>query len=814
MMRIRARAVSNLLIFLCISPFCFGQNSIVGNVLHPNGQALEGASVLLFKLKDSSFIKGLMTSKEGSFEFRNIIPGVYYVACSYTGYADTHSGNFDVSNSSSIKVSQIKFQFKQSDLSAVTVTGKKQLFEQHIDRTVINVASSLTNAGTSVLDILMRSPGITVNQQNHSITMNGKDGVFVMLDGKLMRMSMEATLQLLAGMNSSNVEKIELITTPAANFDAEGNAGFIQIVTKRNQNFGTNGSMSATAGYGIDGGPVAAFSFNLNHRIERWNFYGDYSFNRTVPKTGFRLKRTIHNDGKTIFNDMISNRDDYRRNHIGRIGADYDISSKTVIGGLVSFFSNMYGMDALNESNIFVNNNLDTIMLIDQFERHPLNNYSTNVNIVHNFNPNEQLALNLDYIYYNDANKLTYQYNYFDDQMAMISSNAMKSAKETPIKFLVGTADFTRIFGKNTELQSGVKGTFSRFVNDVLVQTEKEGTWDIDDDLTSKHNLRESILAAYTSLNLKIDAKTNSKMGLRYEYTNSNLGSQTVSNIVDRHYGYLFPSIFVSHTLTEKSSYNFSYTRRITRPTFNDMAPFVYYFDPNTLFSGNPALQPYLSDAVKVDYLLKRNIFSLSYTFQKNPITNFVPDIDPNTNKQTFAAANQRNKKIISLAVSLPVTINGNWTIQNNLSGEWQQLKASYKGSPLTITQPIFKITSTHSYTLPANYAVELNGTYESGGFFGLYKLDPTVSLNFGLQKKISPKAGTLLFNVTNFTGPPRLNLSAYVPQQNLDTWIHIRFVVTTFKLTYSKTFGNNKVKESRKRNTGSEEERERVKAS
>jgi hypothetical protein len=242
------------------------------------------------------------------------------------------------------------------------------------------------------------------------------------------------------------------------------------------------------------------------------------------------------------------------------------------------------------------------------------------------------------------------------------------------------------------------------------------------------------------------------------------------------------------------------------------MAPFVYFFDPNTFFSGNPALQPSIAHGFKADYIFKRLIFSLTYTHEKNTITNFVPDVDVTTNKQTFAAANQKNKNIYSLMISLPVTVSGRWTMQNNVTGQWQKMNAVYKGSPLAITQGSVQLNSTQSFTLPKNYSIELNGNYQSGGVFGLYKIDPMLSLNFGVQKKISPAAGTIAFNVTDFVGAPHLNLKAYAPEENIDTRVDILWVSTTFKLTYTKSFGNNTLKENRKRRTAAEEEKERVK--
>jgi outer membrane receptor protein involved in Fe transport len=471
----------------------------------------------------------------------------------------------------------------------------------------------------------------------------------------------------------------------------------------------------------------------------------------------------------------------------------------------------MYGMDALNTSNIFVNSVLDTTIVIDNPERHPLNNYVVNLNFLRRFKSNQQLSVNADYIYFNDANTLDYFNNFYNKTGTFLYSDKTKSKKETPINFQVATADYSTKLAHNIDMEAGVKGTLSHFVNDVKVERQIQNSWIIDSGFTSKSNLDESIFAGYTSFNIKLGPKTTSKIGLRYEYTNSNLGTQSIKNIVDRHYGNWFPNLFLSHKVSDENSINFSYNRRITRPTFNDMAPFVYFVDPNTIFSGNPALQPSTSNQVKFDYLVNHFVFSLSYTYEKNTITNFSPHVDPLTNKQTVFAENQKNKKIVALNISLPFTVTTWWTMQNNLSGYWQQLNAMYKAAPLQITQGNFNINSTQTVTLPKSYSFELSGDYQSGGMFGIYKLGANTSLNIGVQKKLAANGGILVLNVTNFSGPPRFRASVNAPEHNLITKLHIRDVVTTFKLTYTRKFGNAKIKEQRSRNTGSEDERKRV---
>ena len=305
--------------------------------------------------------------------------------------------------------------------------------------------------------------------------------------------------------------------------------------------------------------------------------------------------------------------------------------------------------------------------------------------------------------------------------------------------------------------------------------------------------------------------KTSAKAGLRYEYTTSNLGSETVKNIVDRKYGNLFPTFFLSHSISEKSTVNFSYNRRITRPTFNNMAPFVYFVDPNTFFSGNAALQPSTANSVKGDFILKRAVFSLSYTAEKNTITNFTPQVDPASNKQTLVAENQKGRKLISASITLPITVTTWWNMQNNLMGNKIDLDAQYKGAPLSVKVMNMMFSSTQSFTLPRNFSTELSASYLSGGMFGIYRIKPFTSINFGLQKKLGPTGGTLSLNITDVSGPPRYRGSINAPEHNLVTNSNLRFAVTTFKLTYTRRFGNTNVKEGRKRVTGSEEERQRV---
>ena len=256
---------------------------------------------------------------------------------------------------------------------------------------------------------------------------------------------------------------------------------------------------------------------------------------------------------------------------------------------------------------------------------------------------------------------------------------------------------------------------------------------------------------------------------------------------------------------------NISYSKRITRPTFNDLAPFVILFDPTTFLSGNAALQPAISNSVKYDINYKSYVLSFQYTNEDFSIANFQERIDEENNRLIFEAANLDYTRTFSITLGLPLKVNGWWRMQNNLNYVNQQVRTFYNEEPIELSLGNISINTTQSFKFSDTFSSEISAFYAGPSFFGSAKYDEVYRINFGLQKKFGDKWGSLKFSINDIFDSFEFNGGTDLPEQNIKTRNLFDFSNRTFLLTYSRNFGNNKLKSSRNRKTGAEEERRRV---
>ena len=796
-----------LLLFLSIGSIGKAQtHAIRGNVVDDSNAAIAFANVLVLKSNDSTLVKGGITNDDGTFLLENIPSGSYFVKASLIGYQEANSNIFDLRADRQLDPLVL---VEGEALDEVVVEAAKPLFQQKVDRMVINVASSIVSSGGTALEILERSPGVIVNRQSNSISLSGKDGVVVMINGKISYMPANALVQMLEGMPANNIETIELITTPPANFDAEGNAGYINIVLKKRTDLGLNGSYSFSFGYGK--GFTNNDNISFNYRKNKINLFGSYSYSLDQRDQIFKASREFESEGNLLGTSTTTERDPSPRNHNARLGLDVEFSEKTIMGIILTGFDNKWTMDALNTSIDTENGVPTAFVTLDNTERNQLKHFGVNYNIKHNFTEDEFISLDANYLLYEFDNPTTYLNTFFDADMLFDREEQLRSGKETPITTLVGQIDYSNKFTEKLKFDTGFKITSSVFENDVIVEDLINGVWVTDPTLTNRSELDEVYYAAYTSFDYAIDKKTSLKAGLRYEFTDSKLDTDTEGTVVDREFGVWFPSVFLNRKFGEHLSMNLSYTKRITRPTFNDLAPFVIFFDPNTFLSGNAALQPSISNSFKYDINYRSYFLSFQYTDQENTIANFQEQIDEETGRLIFEAANLEYTRTFTTTLGFPFKITQWWRTQNNFSLFNQSNRGFYNGEPVEQSVTNISTNSTHSFKFNNSFSAELSGFYNGPNVFGTARYDGVLGVNFGVQYKFSDKWGTVKFAVNDILDSIEFTGGTNLPEQNIRTDNLFDFSNRTFLFTYSRNFGNSKLKSARQRGTSADEERRRV---
>jgi outer membrane receptor protein involved in Fe transport len=228
--------------------------------------------------------------------------------------------------------------------------------------------------------------------------------------------------------------------------------------------------------------------------------------------------------------------------------------------------------------------------------------------------------------------------------------------------------------------------------------------------------------------------------------------------------------------------------------------------------SGNPDLLPAITDNISVGYTFRKKLLSFSYGYEKNPITNFSPKVDPKTNIETLAAQNQKYSRTYSVSLSLPIDITKWWNLQMNINGQYQQLQGVYLGEEVHLESKSIVLNATQNIQIPKDYSLSVSGFYRSPSLWGVYKFNAIGSLDIGMQKKFKDQKSSLRLNAGNILNTLVFKPSVNIPEKNLITNAQLNFIYPEYRLTFTHTFGNDKLTGKRNRSTRTEDEQERLK--
>jgi len=800
-------------VFIIVMLVCFSaeaqSGTISGKVTDEANEPLTGAVAELRNTADSTLAKVNVADAVGKFNFTNVKQGSYYLKTTLTGFKP-HSGNtFEYDGSSEKELPAVKMSQSITNLKQAEVSAIKPLVEVRSDKTVFNVENSINSVGSTAYELLQKAPGVVVDN-NDNVSLKGRGGVLVQIDGKDMRMSTEELGNYLRSIQSTDVESIELISNPSSKYDAAGTGGIINIKLKKNKNFGTNGSLSLA--YATDKYSKYTTSLSLNNRSKKFNIYSNYGLTWGTRQNEFYLYR----EQPPLIMDQgsISKRSGLMHNY--KAGVDYTVNSKNSIGVMVN--GNFSDIDGTTESDNNIMNfetlAVDSILHSDQTMTHLVNNYNVNLNHHYSDTTGQELTTDFDYGYYS-GERDNYQPNIYTqpDGVTVLDANYYRAITPTTINILTLKSDYSQKFLKG-KLGAGFK--LSRVNTDNVYDFYNiiDNIETIDNERSNHFVYNEDINAVYLNYQRTIK-KFDFQAGLRMENTVSegDLKSDTTNSDnknVKRSSTDFFPSAGITYNVNKDNSLGLIYSSRIDRPNYQELNPFVFKIDELSYRVGNPFLDPQYSNTFELSHTYKYTITtSVSYSNTRDffaQITDTLPE-----GKSYITTRNLATEEIIGGNISASLQPLKWYSLYFNAGVYNQHYDADFgEGKTINTSVTAFNLYAQNTIKLPMNFSVEISGWYNSGGVWGgAFVTEKQGSLDVGMQKKFFHEQATLKLAYTDIlnTAP----WDSYNTYGGIVIRAHGNWESQLFRASLTWNFGNRQLKANRQRATGNESEQKRI---
>ncbi|MBD2768681.1 TonB-dependent receptor [Hymenobacter sp. BT664] len=787
-----------------------GQNSsggpVSGRVLDERAAPVPFATVRLLRAADSTVVDGAVSDSAGRYVLPRVGAGRYRLAASQLGYRRGLSPAFEVA------AGGFSYDFRLAPdaqaLGEVRVLGRRPLVEQRLDGTVLNVENSIVAAGTSVLEVLKRAPDVAVDASGN-VSLRGQANVLVLLNGKPTYLGPEQLAHLLRTMPSSQVARVEVLPNPPAQYDAAGSAGVINILTKRPLHGGWNGSL--TASYGRSRYPKPTSGGQVSFRRGRWNTWGAYDF-AADENTSFG-ETTRRFQGPTA--SVLTQESRYQGRegtHTYRVGAEYLLRPATTLGLLLEGVGNTSDYRGRNTADLLPGGAAlpagpPHVLTLDHTSGH-WRNHSLNVNLQHAFDTlGRTLSADINAGRYAQANTQVFDTRAFTEQgQAQGAPDFLRIESPGTVDLGSVKLDYAQPLGAATKLEGGAKLSRISLDNDAQFFVGQGPAERRDPGRSNRFTYRETVVAGYTQLRGS-RGKTDVQLGLRGEQTDSRGRQLTSDSVVTRRYFQLFPNAALTYTPSKQHRWRVAYSRRIDRPAYSDLNPFVYLQDPFSFDTGNPYLQPQLTHVAELGHDWRGGLLTATVFHRR---TSQVQERVPRQNDDTRVTLTRpenlgrRDQTGLTVATSTPLT--AWWTLSASGTIAWTRYTGSIEGGALDNARLGTVLNTTQTFTLPRGRSAEVSAQYSSATAAGLGVRRPTGQVAVGVQQTLWAEKATLRLGVQDLFYTSRFGTRTQY--QNLDVataWRRDSRVVT---LTASYRFGTRTAAPSRA--TGLEEEQAR----
>lgn len=805
------RKLSLLAVSLLASVVLLAQQ-VTGIINDGNGKPVSGATVSLLQAADSAVLKFSVTKEDGRFQFSDTKKAQYRIGVTYVGYAPAYSPLFEVADGD-VAVTPIELSKLSAEMKGVTVTARKPIVEVKGDKTILNVEGTINATGQDALELLRKSPGVQVDKDDN-ISLSGKNGVQVYIDGKPSPLSGADLANYLKSMQSSQIEAIELITNPSAKYEAAGNAGIINIRLKRNKSMGSNGSVNA--GWNI--GTYAKYNGGgaWNYRGKKINLFSNYNYNRGKNQNFFNLYRTT--DVDTSFNQRSISTSN-NEGHGFKVGMDYYGNSRNTFGVMVN--GNIGENDFRNNNNTEIaylpSKTIDRLLLANSSNLGKRKNINFNTNYRYTDTNGCELNIDADYgLYRNNNNQVQPNNIYNASGTTLKESETYNMITPSDIDIYSVKADYEQNFRKG-KLGFGTKisfvqtdNTFQRF------NTNPSGK--IEDN-NNNFKYKENINALYVNYNRQYKGIM-VQAGLRAENTHSEGRSKgfrwdydkgqnvSIDSLLDRSYTDLFPSAAITFNKNPKNQWGITFSRRIDRPGYQSLNPFEFNLDKYTFQRGNTALRPQYTNSFGITNTFKYRLTTALNYSHVSDVFSIVPD---NEGTRGFIITkNVATQDIVSLNISMPFQYKW-YSIFANLNSYYSHYQGDIgKGNKVDLDVVSFNIYAQQTFKLGKKTTAEISSFYNAPSVWqGTLESKEMWGIDVGMQQTLFKGKATLKASVTDIFKTMQWAGTSSITGQVLR--VNGGWESRQFRLNLNYRFGSNEVKAARQRKTGLEEENKRT---
>jgi iron complex outermembrane receptor protein len=719
-----------------------GRITISGSVTDSASQPIPSVTIMLLKAADSSTVKITSSNNKGSYIFEDIAASQYLLSFSATGFTIQYISLPALTASHTVQ--PVRLQQRATILEDVTVVSRRPLIELRPDKTVVNVDASVTNVGATALEVLEKSPGVTVDR-NGSISLKGKSNVLILMDGKPSYLPAADLATYLGSLSASQLDQIEIMTNPSAKYDASGSTGIINIKTKKNKAKGFNGTLSLGYGQGVY--YKNNNSLSLNYRNGKFNFYGTYSNNTSQYYTDlYALRWYYDKDPKNVTStfEQPTYFTGPLRSHNLKAGVDYFLNKKTTLGLSIAGTRSTRGTIGTSDGKWMDNaGQVDSIVHTASDNKSKWRNLGVTASLRHQFTDTKELTVDVDYLGYNIRNNQLYENTLTGNGSY---KDGVRGNLPSTLHVFSAKADYSQQLNKTLKLEGGWKTSYVETDNLAEYELLDNTGWHADLNRSNHFLYKENINGVYVNTEQQLSRWT-LQGGLRFE--NTSYKAHQLGNAIkkdssfSRQYSSLFPTAFVSYQADSANTFTVSAGRRIDRPAFQKLNPFVYVINKYTFQTGNPYFRPQYTWNMELSHQYKQLLVTtLSYGITNDYFSQiFLSDTN---GLIIYTEGNIGRMTNVGLSVSSQFSPTPWWSVSLQVNGNHKKIKGVVVNS-ITSTISQMNMNISNQFRFNKGWAAELSGFYISRNQNDLQEvLDPTGQVGVGVSKQIIKNKATL----------------------------------------------------------------------